>query len=450
MPDTRTIGRILVVDDEANMRKILCTLLAQVGYSVDEAPDAGAALEATERAAYDVVLSDLCMEGRDGLELMDELRRRGSTVPFVLVTAHGSIQVAVEAMKRGCMDFITKPFQREEILRVVEKGVAESCARRERPPLPETEGIISASTKMEAVLADVRRLAALDSTVLLLGETGTGKELVARALHRLSPRAEAPFVAVNFSALPEHLVESELFGHEKGAFTGAHSAKPGRFELADRGTLFLDEVGDLPGPVQVKLLRVLQERMVERVGGVSARRVDVRIVAATHVDLARAVEAGEFRQDLYYRLAVVPLSLPPLRERPEDVQPLWNHFQATLAGRMRRAPLELSSEAASTLAGYAWPGNVRELQNLCERCLALHPGGVVERDDLPEPLRAAPAAPAGSSLLAIAQSRGAEVQRGMIEDALKKTNGNRTHAARLLEISRKTLQNKIREYGIEL
>ena len=449
MPDA-TIGRILVVDDESNMRKVLRTLLAQVGYSVDEAPDADAALERMQRGNYDVVLSDLCMEGRDGLELVDELRRRGSAVPFVLVTAHGTIQVAVEAMKRGCLDFITKPFQREEILRVVEKGVAESCARRERPPLPETEGIVHKSAKMEAVLGDVRRLAALDSTVLIFGETGTGKELVARALHQWSPRAAAPFVAVNCSALPEHLVESELFGHEKGAFTGAHSAKPGRFELADHGTLFLDEVGDLPGPVQVKLLRVLQERTFERVGGVSARRVDVRIVAATHVDLARAVEEGEFRQDLYYRLAVVPLSLPPLRERPEDVLPLWEHFQSTQAKRMGREPLPLSPEATATLQAYRWPGNIRELQNLCERCLALHPGKVVERADLPEPMRASPAAPAGSSLLAIAQSRGAEVQRGMIEDALKQTGGNRTHAARLLEISRKTLQNKIKEYGIEL
>ncbi len=446
-----TIGRILVVDDEANMRRILSTLLAQVGYTVEQAADGAAALAAAEKRRFDVILSDLCMEGMDGLQLMDALRRRGATTPFVLITAHGTVETAVEAMKRGCLDFITKPFEREEILRVVEKGVAESCAQSERPPLAESSGIVGRSRAMVELLFDLRRLADLDSTVLFIGETGTGKELLARALHDGGRRAARPFVPVNCAALPEHLVESELFGHEKGAFTGAICAKPGRFELADKGTLFLDEVGDLPPPVQIKLLRVLQERVVERVGGITARKVDVRVVAATHVDLEEAVRGGAFRQDLYYRLAVVPLRVPPLRERPEDVLPLWEHFQRVLAARMQRPPLALSPAAERALLAHDWPGNIRELGNLAERCLALHPGPLLEPADLPLRGRGGRDAPAASgSLLDASQHRGRQVQKAMIEEALRKTAGNRTHAARILDISRKTLQNKIKELGIEL
>ncbi|MBE7557405.1 sigma-54-dependent Fis family transcriptional regulator [bacterium] len=446
-----TIGRILVVDDEANMRRILSTLLSQVGYEVDDAPSGAAALALAGRRRFDVILSDLCMEGMDGLELMEALRKRRINAPFVLITAHGTVETAVEAMKKGCLDFITKPFEREEILRVVEKGVAESCAQVERPPLAEDAGIVGRSTAMNALLADARRLADLPTTVLLCGETGTGKELLARALHSQGRRVGGPFVAVNCAALPEHLVESELFGHEKGAFTGAICAKPGRFELADRGTIFLDEVGDLPGPVQIKLLRVLQERVVERVGGVTSRKVDVRVVAATHVDLAEAVKGGSFRQDLYYRLAVVPLRLPPLRERPEDILPLWEHFQRHLSARLGRRPLGLSPAAERALLAYDWPGNVRELANLAERCLALATKTVLEPEDLPLPGRQTdPQQEPGGSLLSAAHHRGLAVQKAMIEEALRKTAGNRTHAARILEISRKTLQNKIKELGIDL
>jgi DNA-binding NtrC family response regulator len=445
-----TIGRILVVDDESNMRKVLRTLLAQVGYSVEEADCADTALELAASNEFDVILSDLCMDGRDGLELLDELRQRGWDGPFVLITAHGSIEVAVETMKRGAFDFVTKPFERDEILQVVEKGVAQACATRDIPTLCELPGIVYRSQSMQKLMESVGRLINLDSTVLILGETGTGKEVIAKALHDLSQRSRETFVAVNCSALPEHLVESELFGHEKGAFTGAVYARPGRFELAHKGTIFLDEVGDLPMPMQVKLLRVLQERTIERLGGIAPRDVDVRVVAATHVDLEEAVQKGDFRQDLYYRLNVIPLQLPPLRERIDDIEPLWKHFNSKLASRMNCSQLALSPEALQALRRYNWPGNIRELQNLVERSLALLNGPVVELSDLPQFVGGAEGPAGGSSLLGVAQDHGAKLQKTLIEEALEKTSGNRTHAARLLEISRKTLQNKIKEYGITL
>lgn len=304
---------------------------------------------------------------------------------------------------------------------------------------------------VRSLLDSISKVGRTGATVLVHGESGTGKELVSELIHAQSGRAQGPLVKVNCSALVETLLLSELFGHEKGAFTGAICAKPGRFELADKGTIFLDEVGDLPGPVQIKLLRVLQERVVERVGGVTSRKVDVRVVAATHVDLAEAVKGGSFRQDLYYRLAVVPLRLPPLRERPEDILPLWEHFQRHLSARLGRRPLGLSPAAERALLAYDWPGNVRELANLAERCLALATKTVLEPEDLPLPGRQTdPQQEPGGSLLSAAHHRGLAVQKAMIEEALRKTAGNRTHAARILEISRKTLQNKIKELGIDL
>jgi DNA-binding NtrC family response regulator len=402
-----------------------------------------------EARQYDVVLSDVRMPGMDGLALLEHVGAKYPGVPVVLLTAHGSVELAVDAMKRGAADFVQKPFDKDEIGFVVEKALAGSrSARAEAPPASDRGDMIGDSPAMAGVFATIRKVAASTATVLVRGETGTGKELVARALHDASPRKDQPFVRVHCAALPETLLESELFGYEKGAFTGATQRKPGRVELAHKGTLFLDEIGDISPAVQVKLLRVLQEREFERVGGTQTIKVDVRIVAATHRDLEAMIAKGEFREDLFYRLAVVPITIPPLRERGDDVARLVRHFVAA-----SKPGVSIEAAAVELLARQPWPGNVRQLQNLVERLVVLSDEDVIRVADVERQIgpgassstSAPPAAPAGLSL----DARRKETEREALVRALARAKNNRTQAARLLEVSRRTLYNKLREHGLE-
>jgi DNA-binding NtrC family response regulator len=449
---------VLVVDDDIAIGKVLVALLEQRGHEATHVPSAEDAVRALDARPYDVVLSDVRMPGMDGMGLLDHVAARFPGLPVVLVTAHGSVAVAVEAMKRGAADFVQKPFDKEEIGFVVEKALASS--RRERsavpPPVLADKSFVGESKAMQDVFATIRKGAVTNSTVLIRGETGTGKELVARALHETSPRKGEPFVSVHCAALPETLLESELFGHEKGAFTGAAQRKPGRIELAHKGTLFLDEIGDVPRSVQVKLLRVIQERELERVGGTQTIRVDVRIIAATHRDLEAMIAAGEFREDLFYRLAVVPLTIPPLRERAEDAARLTRHFVAELAKTVERPGMRIDDDAVALLASQPWPGNVRQLQNFVERLVVLSDRDLIARADVEREVtrvpggsaRTSPAGSGGGAGLAL-DGRRKETEREALVNALAHAGNNRTRAARLLEVSRRTLYNKLKEHGLE-
>ena len=455
---------VLVVDDDVAIGKVLVALLQQRGLEATHVPSAEEAIVALDARPYDVVLSDVRMPGMDGMTLLDRIGGRFPGLPVVLVTAHGSVALAVEAMKRGAADFVQKPFDKDEIGFVVEKALASS--RRARagvpaPPAGRDRSFIGESAVMQEVFATIRKVAPTNATVLVRGETGTGKELVARALHETSPRKDEAFVSVHCAALPETLLESELFGHERGAFTGAAQRKPGRIELAHKGTLFLDEIGEVPRSVQVKLLRVIQERELERVGGTQTIRVDVRIVAATHRDLEAMVEAGDFREDLFYRLAVVPITIPPLRERPHDAARLARHFFADLAKSSTHATLRIDDDAVALLAEQPWPGNVRQLQNFVERLVVLADQDVIRRADVERELtripgvaaRADGAPAAGASIdapggLAL-DTRRKETEKEALLKALAHAGNNRTRAARLLEVSRRTLYNKLKEHGLE-
>jgi DNA-binding NtrC family response regulator len=471
---------VLVVDDDAAIGRVLVALLEQRGLEAVLVPSAEEAVAALDARHFDVVLSDVRMPGMDGMALLDHVAAQHAGVPVVLVTAHGSVALAVEAMKRGAADFVQKPFDRDEIAFVIEKALAGS--RRERADVPppsangETgSGVVSDSPAMKDVLATLRKVAPTSSTVLLRGETGTGKGLFARALHDASPRKNEAFVTVHCAALPETLLESELFGHERGAFTGAAQRKPGRIELAHKGTLFLDEIGDVPRSVQVKLLRVIQERELERVGGTQTIRVDVRIVAATHRDLEAMVAAGELREDLFYRLAVVPITLPPLRERAGDAARLTRHFVAELAKGGAQPGLRIDDDAVALLAEQPWPGNVRQLQNFVERLVVLADGPRITRAEVERELRrisgasgarptttattATTATTTGGAATASATTSGEpelslgtqrkETEREALVKALAHAGNNRTRAARLLEVSRRTLYNKLKEHGLE-
>jgi DNA-binding NtrC family response regulator len=455
-------AHVLVVDDEAGFRKVLGALLEQAGFSVTTAASGQEALECVRSQDPEVVLSDLKMPGMDGLELLGALRREFPEIPVVLLTAHGSIETAVEAMKQGAHDFLPKPFDRERVLEVVAKaaGQAERGRREFQGPLAEGArcGIIGSAPAMEEVFRLVERVAPSPTSVLVTGETGTGKELIAESLHRLSPRREGSLVRINCGALPENLVEAELFGHERGAFTGAERAKPGRFELADGGTLFLDEVGELPAAVQVKLLRVLQDGQVDRIGSTAPRRVDVRLVAATHRDLESEAEAGRFRQDLLFRLRVVEIKVPPLRERSEDVPALVDFFLGKHASRLGRQRPSVSGEALRALASCPWPGNVRELENAVERALLLSDSTELGPADF-DLGAAGPAAegavpvtvPAGSGtpdLKEAARQAAAEAERRLIREALEATGDNVTRAAERLGLSRRGLQLKMKALGL--
>ena len=461
------MARILIVDDEASLRTVLSRALRKEGYEVVTAETGERALEildasvqAETREPFQLVISDVRMPGMNGMQVLEEIKRRYDDLPVVLLTAHGTVDMAVQALKQGAFDFVTKPYERDEFLSVINKALQQQEAETKES---HGRGLIGKSEAIREVMAVIDRVADSPSTVLITGESGTGKELVATALHEKSSRKDAPFIRINCAAIPPTLIEAELFGHEKGAFTGAISQKPGRFELAHQGTLFLDEVGELPVEMQVKLLRALQEGTFERVGGVQTLEVDVRLIAATNLDLEEALKEGTFREDLYYRLNVVPVALPPLRERKEDIPELVEHFVAKFNERLERQVKGLCAPALALLAEHSWPGNIRELENIIERTVLFTDADEIDVDDLPpdlvnqvQPSRvpdlAADAqkemATGESSMKDIVKQATAEIEKTLIQDALSETNGNVTHAAKRLKISRKSLQIKMRDFGL--
>ena len=442
--------KILVVDDEAIIRESLRDWLADAGYEVFTAENGSKALELIEKEKLGIVIADLVMPGMDGIELMKKAKEIQPSIEVIIITAYASIPTAIAAMKEGAYDYIEKPFcpERAELLiqKLAEhrKIVEENLSLRQR--LEERhhfESIITKSSKMQRVIELIKVVAKSNATVLITGESGTGKELVARAVHSHSPRMGRPFVAVSCGALPESLLESELFGHEKGSFTGAYAQKKGKFEFANRGTLFLDEVGEMSGNIQVHLLRVLEEKEFTRVGGNEPIKVDVRVISATNKDLKRAIANGEFREDLYYRLNVVTIELPPLRERKEDIPLLAQHFLNKFALENDKEVTGFSPEATKSLLDYDWPGNVRELENAVERGVILAKGSLVTVADLPqESASLARSVPIGRALR--------EVERNHILSVLNGTGGNYSEAARVLGITRMTLYNKAREYSLNV
>ncbi len=397
------------------------------------------------------------MPGLDGMSLLGQIVARWPDVPVVMLTAHGTVPLAVEALKGGAADFVLKPFDREEVLFVVRKALAGWERQAEAPPAhPAGAGeFVGTSPAMQAVHDLVRKAAPGTATVLVLGESGTGKELVADAVHKASARSDKPFVKLNCAAFPDQLLESELFGYEKGAFTGASARKPGRIELAHQGTLFLDEIGDISPHLQVKLLRVLQEREIERLGGTTTVKVDLRVVAATHRNLPDMIAKGEFREDLYWRLHVIPIVVPPLRARLEDVEPLCRHFTSVFA-KANGKRMEIAQSAIERLTREPWPGNVRELQNFVERLVVLSDGPVIELHDVERELARRPglqalasAAPADAARTGRLDAARRDTEKEAIVDALARSGGSRTVAARILGVSRSTLYNKLREHGLE-
>ena len=379
--------RILVVEDEEKLRRVLELQLVSAGFEVSKAATAEEGLKLVDRA--DMVLTDLKLPNMDGQEFLSQIRRQNAQVPVVMMTAYGSVETAVEAMKAGATDFLLKPFSLEHLMQVVDKALEVRALRDENRQLKEELGrryefdnIIGRSQSMQEIFAAIERVGPTRATVLLTGESGVGKDLIARAIHFHSPRKDRPLVKINCSALPENLMESELFGYEKGAFTGAQMTKPGKFEQADTGTVFLDEIGDVPAPIQVKLLRVLQEREFERLGSNVTRHIDIRLVAATNADLRAALEQGTFREDLYYRLNVVPLNIPPLRERKVDIPALANHFVRKLAPETGCRVESITDAAMEKLVDYHWPGNVRELENVIERSLVMATGTELDAGDI--------------------------------------------------------------------
>ncbi len=451
---------VLIVDDEESMRHLLSVFLRDHGYAVRAVSNGEEALKELGARDYDLVLSDVRMPRMDGIALLRDVQRLHPDLTFIVMSAYGTHDTAIEAMKAGAYDYVSKPFKPDEVLLVLKKAEErERLARENRRLRTELaaeyrfDNIIGASEAMSDVLKQVRKVAPIKTTVLLSGESGTGKELVARALHELSPRSSFPFVAVNCGAIPADLMESELFGHLKGAFTDAVRNKKGLVVEADGGTLFLDEIGELSPALQVKMLRFLQEEEVRPVGETRPERVDVRVVAASARDLGAAVRAGHFREDLYYRLNVVSIHLPPLRDRQSDIPALVRHFLSRY-GRLRPgAPIEaISDEALAAMCAYRWPGNVRELEHAIERAVVLAEGPELREEDLPEAVREpAPrvpvAAPADGTLSVKRATRALEEQ--LIRRALERTGGNRTRAAELLELSYRALLYKIKEYGID-
>ena len=443
---------ILVVDDEKNTREGLVRAL-RGEYAVAEAENGQRALEWLETHAADVVLTDLRMPGLDGMALLSRLLGRDAKPIVILLTAYGSVETAVEAMKRGAYDFLAKPVNLDRLDLLLRRALAERRLGDENERLKAQldskygfENIIGTSPAMQEVFETIRQAAPTRATVLIQGASGTGKELVARALHQCSPRRDGPFVPVHCAALAPTLLESELFGHEKGAFTGAVERRRGRFELADGGTLFLDEIGEIDPALQVKILRVLEERKFERVGGTETIHVDVRLVAATNRDLRARVAEGAFREDLFYRLHVVNLTLPPLRERTGDVVLLAQHYLKTLAAENGKKPPAISPEAMDVLQAYAWPGNVRELRNVIERLVVLGTGDRLTVADLPAAVR--DGAAGGLAIPSRAGRVLRDAERQLIADALRRHRNNRTKAAQDLGISRRTLHRKINEFGL--
>ncbi len=448
--------KILVVDDEFGLRHALSRILGAEGHEVVLAEDGASALQTINGKAPDLVLCDVRMPGMNGLEFLKRYRSTNVGGLVIMMSAYEDDEGVIEAMRRGAYDFIGKPFRADQLLLTIRKAVERERLRQTVEQLQEElsalrapSGIVGRGTAMQQVLAVAAKVARHPSTVLVTGESGTGKELVARYVHSSSPRAAETLVAVNCGAIPENLLESELFGHTKGAFTGAAAEKRGLFEEADGGTLFLDEIGELPLPLQVKLLRALQEGEIRRVGDTADRSVDVRLVAATARDLEAEVAAGRFRADLYYRINVVRLHLPPLRDRREDIPELVRHFMQLYGRRLGLSVNAVSPAAMRLLMEYAWPGNVRELENVIERALVLAEGPQVEPEQLPAVIRSpGAAAPTRDELDLSVKRQTAALERGLIRSALERTGGNRTRAAKLLELSHRALLYKIRAYGL--
>jgi DNA-binding NtrC family response regulator len=453
--------RILIVEDEAAIRLALSGLLKREGYTVEQAPDGGTALGLLADNAYDFILTDLALgEGASGMDVLRKAKELHPETPVVMITAHGNEKVAVDAMKLGADDYVPKPFDNDEIRLVVRRAVERTQLARENQMLRERverefgmSNLIGSGASMRSIFGTIHKVAETDLTVLVRGESGTGKELVAQALHEHSARKNRPFVAVNCAAISAELVESELFGHEKGAFTGADAKRAGRFETADGGTIFLDEIGDMAPATQAKVLRVLQERSFERVGGTQPIEVDVRVVAATHRDLEAEVEAGRFREDLYYRLKVVEIQMPALRDRPEDLPALSDRFLEQVAERLDRPIRKLAPSALAALTRHTWPGNVRELRNVIEQAAVLAAGDEIECDDIQVVRRPGDGLPAAVPVADVAFSDAKKhaveaFERSYLLRALRENDGNISRTAEAIGMVRQSLQQKIRELGL--
>ncbi|HEV2297328.1 MAG TPA: sigma-54 dependent transcriptional regulator [Candidatus Acidoferrales bacterium] len=451
---------ILIVEDEAKLRRLLELNLGEEGFTTHAAGDAESGLKLLASEKIDLVVTDFRLPGMNGLEFLQAAKRVNAAVPVVMMTAYGSVESAVEAMRMGASDYVLKPFSLAEMVLVIRKELDAHKLREENRSLREALGqryeyanIIAKSERMQQVLGLVERVAPTNSTVLLGGESGVGKDLIARAIHEHSLRASGPFLKINSTAIPENLLESELFGYEKGAFSGATATKPGKFELADKGTLFLDEIGDVPPAIQVKLLRVLQERQFERLGGTKTLKVDVRLVAATNRDLRAALEEGSFREDLYYRLNVVAIDIPPLREHKEDIPALVDFFLARFAKENGKAVRGVTPAALQRLMDFHWPGNVRELENILERGVTLSSGPMLDAADIHLDLPAVAGVPANSR----ASDQAPVLPDGMtlekwedeiIREALRRAGGNKSQAARALGLSRNALRYRLSKIGV--
>lgn len=451
------LAKILVVDDEQHMLKLFEKILTRQGHEVRTAASGTEAISLFEKNDFDLIFSDLLMPDLGGMDLLKEVKARYSDIPFIVITAYGTIESAVEAMKTGAFDYLTKPFRKDDILLVTGKALKYCELRNEvkrlREKLKDKDGvkkIIGKSKAVRDVLKLVARVADSQATVLIQGESGTGKELIARLLHDLSSRRDKPFIAVDCGVFPEHLLQSELFGHVKGAFTGAVKDKKGLFIAADKGTLFLDEIGTISSAMQLNLLRVLQEKEVRPVGGIASIEGDVRVVAATNIDLEEAMHEGRFRRDLYYRLAVVTVDLPPLRERRSDITMLAYHFMQKYAAIYDKKLSDITPDAMQAIMQNPWPGNVRELENVMERAVLLSAGTLIDEASLPLPVRQMMSYKTKqlAPFKTVIKAAGREAERKAILKALEETSGNKTRAARILGISRSSLYNKICALGI--
>jgi two-component system response regulator AtoC len=450
--------RILIIDDEENFRHMLSVILKKEKYDIETASNGEEGLQKVADSAFDQILCDIRMPQMDGLEFLKEVQKMGVNTTIIMMSAYGTVDTAIEAMKLGAYDYISKPFKPDEIILTLKKAEERERLRRENEFLRKEikkefsfENIVSKNEKMQKIFEVIKKVAQYKSTILITGESGTGKELVARALHYNSDRSQNPFIPVNCGAIPENLLESELFGHEKGAFTDAIRTKKGLFEEADDGTLFLDEIGELPLQLQVKLLRVLQDGEIRRVGDSKPIQIDVRIIAATVKDLIKEVNEGRFRDDLFYRLNVFPIHIPPLRERKEDIPLLVTHFIKKYGLSLNKNVLGINPKALETLMNYRWFGNVRELENTIERAMVLADESNIELENLPIEIREFKEKVELASLVGEEHSikKASKIlEINLIQKALKKTRGNHTQAARLLEISHRALLYKIKEYEI--
>ncbi len=452
---TKEKGKLLVVDDEESHRIMLRAVLQEEGYDVTEAADGPEGIKAVEEGPFDVILLDIRLPTLGGIETLTEIRKISPFTPVLMMTAYASVKTAVEALRAGAFDYLTKPLDIEELKILVEKALEHYHLREENLSLRERLGdrfdfskIIGKSRKMKELFELLSQVAPTDATVLILGESGTGKELVANAIHQNSPRSRGPFIKVACAALPETLLESELFGHERGAFTGAVARREGRFQAAHRGTIFLDEVGEMSPATQAKLLRVLQEKEFEPLGSTRTTKVDVRVIAATNKDLTAEVKEGRFREDLYYRLNVVPVLLPPLRERKEDIPALAVHFFTIYRDKNRKELKEISGKTLDLLVRYDWPGNIRELENCIERGVIMARGDIIAPADLPASILALSQEKPDSGISFPSGISLEEMEKALILKTLEDTGGNRSRAAEILGINRRTLQLKLKEYNL--